>query len=105
MKNGIHDMKKLLLISLLASTLNATFIHKDKANHVALGLISYGGCTAIGYLFKWEKYLNSKTCVLAPIGVGAVKEAYDATGRGNVEWDDFTSTAIAPLMISYTIHF
>jgi len=35
--------------------------------------------------------------------IQSTKEAYDATGRGNVEWDDFTSTAIAPLMISYTI--
>jgi len=98
------DMKKLLLIALLASTLNATFIHQDKANHVALGLVSYGACIGVGEVFYID-YLNSKTCVLAAVGVGIAKEAYDATGHGNVEWDDFTSTAIAPLMISYTIHF
>jgi len=37
--------------------------------------------------------------------VHSTKEAFDATGRGNVEWDDFTSTAIAPFMISYKIQF
>jgi len=37
--------------------------------------------------------------------VHSTKEAFDATGHGNVEWDDFTSTAIAPLLISYTIEF
>lgn len=30
--------------------------------------------------------------VVAPIVVGALKEAYDATGRGNVEWLDFVYT-------------
>jgi len=88
----------------MLSSLNAEFIHQDKANHVALGLVSYGACILAGQVFD-ESSLNSKTCVLAAVGVGIAKEAYDATGRGNVEWDDFTSTAIVPLMISYTIQF
>jgi len=58
----------------------------------------------IGELFE-QRQLNSKTCVLAAVGAGLIKEGYDATGRGVVEWDDFASTPIVPLMISYTIEF
>jgi len=37
--------------------------------------------------------------------VKSTKDAFDATGRGSVEWDYFTSTAIAQLIINYTLEF
>lgn len=80
-------MKNILLPIILATSLNAEVIRRDKVQHIALGLVSYGVCVGIGELFE-QRQLNSKTCVLAAVGAGLIKEGYDATGRGVVEWDN-----------------
>jgi len=59
----------------------------------------------LGLKFKGYKMKQTPLTNMEFRWVYSTEEAFDATGHGNVEWDDFTSTSIAPLLISYTIEF
>ena len=99
----------LLLPLLLTVSLQADFIQEDKLKHGAAGLITYAGCIFIGEILKKQDVtdaVNSKTCVLATIGVATAKEVYDNSADGHVaEFSDWTATIVAPLLISYTIEW
>lgn len=55
---------------------------QDKANHVILGLLA----------FMAAGWVNPLYGLAAAVLVGAAKEAWDATGRGCVEFKDFLAT-------------
>jgi hypothetical protein len=64
----------------------------DKLKHLAIGLAV--ACAATGDLrWTWG----------AVIVIAAGKEAYDATGRGHVEYRDFVAT-ILPAMVPTIYH-
>ncbi len=66
----------------------------DKAGHLIAGLLVY--CVA---------GLVSPVAGLAAAAiVGAAKEAYDATGRGHVEFLDFVATAAGGAIGFYCTH-
>lgn len=103
-------MKHLFISLTIVSSLSAQdFIQHDKVQHVAAGLIVYGGCIVLGEILKKQDVtdaVNSKTCVLASIGVGVAKEIADRYSDNHVsDFNDVTATAIAPLLISYSIEF
>ena len=99
---------KLLLALLLASQLQAEYIAQDKTKHAVAGLAVYGSCIILGEILKKQDVttaVNSKTCVLASIGVGVAKEVYDAQGYGTAEIMDGVATFALPMTISYVIEF
>ena len=56
---------------------------QDKANHLAYGLA----------IFCIVGLVSPIAGLAAAVIAGALKEAYDSTGRGNVEFLDFVATA------------
>lgn len=98
-------MKHLLIAALMLTSLNAEFLAQDKAKHAAAGLIVYGGCVAAGEVLDMKDYFNTKTCVLASVSVGLIKEGYDALGHGNADAMDAVATFAPALAISYTLEF
>ena len=56
---------------------------QDKANHVLYGLV----------VFCVFAFASPMIGLVAAVVVGAAKEGYDSTGRGNVEILDFVATA------------
>ena len=61
-------------------------IPKDKKLHFFGGALVTGASLILGFQPEWA--------FIAAIVVGAGKEAYDATGRGNVEFLDFVATVV-----------
>ena len=75
---------KTLLILLILTPLTANAIDKDKLNHLKAGII-IGFTVTLGT--GKPKYGFMTGCA-----AGVAKEAYDATGRGTVEFADFAAT-------------
>ncbi len=99
---------KLLIMVLLTLQLNAMVLDKDKQQHAIAGTVTYLGCIVLGEILKKQSVtgsVNSKTCVLAAVGIGVAKEVYDSQGYGTPEVMDAVATFAAPMIISYTIEF
>jgi hypothetical protein len=62
-------------------------IPADKASHVLYGML----------IFCVFGLFSPIIGLCAAVVVGAAKEAYDSTGRGNVEFMDFVATACGGL--------
>ena len=81
---------------------------KDKQKHALYGaIIAYGAkklCQK--YIFKKD---NSLSCALTGAGAaflaGILKEAYDSTGRGNVDSMDAIYTFVPGALISFSLSF
>lgn len=63
----------------------------DKAGHLIAGLA----------FFCVFALISPVAGLVAAVAVGAAKEAYDSTGRGNVEFLDFAATAAGGLVGFY----
>lgn len=65
---------------------------KDKAGHVVMGLVTYGGCRILRY--------EPETCLYAAVAVGVAKEAYDYSQpkKHSTEFMDFAATATGGLI-------
>jgi hypothetical protein len=102
-------MKKLAFILLLSASLNAEFLQQDKKYHIASGLVTYSVCIVLSEILKKQDvtdHINSKTCVLPVVAVAVGKELYDSRHDNHTaDFNDFTATVFAPLLISYTIEF
>lgn len=86
-------MKAFLLTSLLL--LSACSIPLDKQQHFVAGAVGSG----IAYLATDDPRAAWATAA----AMGAAKEAYDATGRGQVEAEDFLAT-VAGAAIWQAVH-
>jgi hypothetical protein len=67
----------------------------DKKKHLIAGFI-IASITFAAFLF-FAPHLAGLAAFYAAAQAGAIKEAYDATGRGHVEFLDFAATAIGGL--------
>lgn len=68
----------------------------DKAKHFLIGAV-------IAVLFVF--WAGPWWALAASAAAGALKEAYDATGRGQVELDDFIWTALGWVPVALVWHW
>lgn len=89
-------MKNLVTTVLMIAATPALALDKDKEGHMVAGTLSGGLAYVMTPVF--EEWFNmdldpvNVACVTSA-GVGIAKEAYDATGKGQVEALDFVATA------------
>jgi hypothetical protein len=100
-------MKKLLIILLLLTSINAK-VDSDKISHTLVGAGIYGLCLLTGEIMKeagYNSYLDSTTCLLPVAVAGIGKEIYDANHEGhNAEWEDFAYTMAIPITTSIVLY-
>lgn len=86
-----HSIGRRLVVSLLIATalLMVGFRH-DKNMHIVAGFVTG---SAVLVITK-----SGRAACAAALGVGAVKEIYDSTGKGNVEAMDLLATVAAPCL-------
>ena len=82
-------------VYILATTLLLSgCIANDKMLHVGAGSAAYAGSRVVG--------LTPSQSLGACAVAGVAKEAYDSTGRGNVEAADALATAL-PCLLAYVV--
>ncbi len=100
-------MKKLLIILLLVSSLNA--IEKDKFAHAFVGVGIYGLCLVTGGIIEemgYDSKLNTTTCLIPVVVAGVGKELYDKQhpDKHTADWKDAAATMAIPLGMSVVLY-
>ena len=100
--------KHSLDLSLALSIAHLINIKKqDKVKHALVGaIIGYGVTKLCGYITRQnDSLLCSLTGAAASIIIGILKELYDSTGRGTVDYKDAIYTFVPGTLISFRIMF
>jgi len=95
-------MKKIILIMLLAVTLNAQ-IADDKYKHLVAGFVIYSTCLIYGNVID-NSYWDKNTCLIPVAVAGVGKEVYDNSHGGTVEFADFAYTMAVPITFNVVLY-
>ena len=100
-------MKKLLLITLLITSLHSDVLEEDKQQHMIAGMVIYTSCLFVSLITQKNgiEWLNTDTCLIPVVIAGVGKEVYDAQGHGTPDAMDALATVALPTGIAYSWKF